>query len=246
MKSKLISWTVGVLAAVGVLGLAAANDVETIAKAMQKLVPGTAPDRIVASPVPGLYEVSFGPEVLYVTKDGRFAVQGDLIDVANKTNLSEERRAQGRVQLIKGLNQKDMIIFAAPPKQEKHVVTIFTDVDCSYCRKMHGEMADYNKAGITVRYLAFPRSGVDTLSYSKMVSVWCAKDRRAAMTRAKLGEAVEQKTCDNPIQKHLAAAERVGVAGTPTMVMEDGTVVPGYMPAARLSQVLDQLATAAR
>ncbi|MEK7323062.1 MAG: thioredoxin fold domain-containing protein [Pseudomonadota bacterium] len=246
MNSKLISWTAGALAALSMLAVAVADDVETITKMMQKLVPGMAPDRIVESPMPGLYEVSFGPDVLYVTKDGRYALQGDLIDVASKANLSEARRAQGRVQLIKGLNEKDMIIFAAPPKQEKHVVTIFTDVDCAYCRKMHGEMADYNKAGITVRYLAFPRSGVDTPSYYKMVGVWCAKDRRAAMTRAKLGEAVEQKTCDNPVKKHLAAAERVGVSGTPTMVLEDGTVVPGYMPAARLSQALDQLATAAR
>lgn len=247
-NSKLISWSAGALALMGMAGLAAAadDDVKAVAKVMQQLVPGMTPDRIAESPVPGLYEVSFGPEILYVTKDGRYALQGDLIEVASRENLSETRRGAGRLQLVNTVKEKDMIIFAAPPKQQRHVVTVFTDADCAYCRKLHAEIADYNKAGITVRYLAFPRSGENTPSYFKMVNVWCAKDRRAAMTRAKLGEPVEENKCDNPVKAHLALAARLGVSGTPTMVLEDGSVVPGYMPAARLSQALDQFAAASR
>ncbi len=245
MNSKLTYWAAGALAAMSMTALAADDNIKALTKVMQQLVPGMTPDRIVESPVAGLYEVSFGPEVLYVSKDGRYALQGDLIDVATRENLSESRRGAGRLQLVNELKEKDMIIFPATTKQQKHVVTVFTDVDCSYCRKLHAEMADYNKAGITIRYLAFPRSGENTPSYFKMVNVWCAKDRRAAMTRAKLGEAVEQKNCDNPVKEQLALAARFGVSGTPTLVLEDGSVVPGYMPAARLSQALDQ-ATAAR
>lgn len=242
MNSKLISWMTAAVCAVALTSLARADDVETVTKVVQRMLPGMTPDRVVESPVPGLYEVGFGPDVLYVTKDGRYALQGDLINLANKENLTETRRAQGRSQIIKALNEKDMIVFPAMAGKTRHTVTVFTDVDCSYCRKMHSEIADYNKLGITVRYLAFPRSSVDTPSYNKAIGVWCAKDRRAAMTKAKRGGDVDFKKCDNPVRTHLAAAERLGVSGTPTLVLEDGTVVPGYLPPDRLGQALDQLA----
>ena len=242
INSKLISWITAAVCVVALTSWARADDVDTVTKVVQRMLPGMTPDRVVESPVPGLYEVSFGADVLYVTKDGGYALQGDLINLANKENLTETRRAQGRLQIIKALKEKDMIVFPAKAGNTRHTVTVFTDVDCSYCRKMHSEMADYNKLGITVRYLAFPRSGVDAPSYNKAIGVWCAKDRRAAMTKAKRGDDVELKKCNNPVQTHLAAAERLGVSGTPTLVLEDGTVVPGYLPPDRLGQALDQLA----
>ena len=242
MNSKLMSWVTAAVCATALTGLARADDIEAVTKVVQRMLPGMTPDHVIESPVPGLYEVGFGPEILYVTKDGRFAVQGDLINLANKENLTEGRRAEGRLQLIKGLNEKDMIVFPATAGKTRHTITVFTDVDCAYCRKLQSQIADYNKLGITVRYLAFPRSGVDTPSYYKAVGVWCAKDRRTAMTSAMRGDDVDFKKCDNPVQAHLAAAERIGVSGTPTMVLEDGSVVPGYLPPDRLIKALDQIA----
>lgn len=243
MNCKLFSWATAMVL-VSITGFAsAADDVAIVTKQVQKMLPGMTPDRVVESPVPGLYEVGFGPEILYVTKDGRFALQGDLINLGNKENLTEGRRSQGRMQVINALNEKDMIVFPAAGKA-KHMITVFTDVDCGYCRKLQSQISDYNKAGITVRYLAMPRSGVDTPSYQKAVGVWCAKDRRAALTSAMHGDEVSPKKCDNPVKAHLAAAERLGVSGTPTMVLEDGSIVPGYLPPDRLIQALDQLASA--
>src|SRR3569623_2371724 len=135
-----------------------------------------------------------------------------------------------------------MIIFPATACKVKHTVTVFTDVDCGYCRKMQSQISDYNKAGITVRFLAFPRSGADTPYYYKAAGVWCAKDRREALASAMRGDEVDFKKCDNPVKAHLAVAERIGVSGTPTMVLENGAVVPGYMPPDRLRQALDQIA----
>lgn len=245
MKSKIFSWT-AVMCAAAMAGtaFAADDDIDAVTKRVQKMLPGMTPDRVVESPVPGLYEVGYGQDILYVTKDGRFALQGDLINLNSKENLTENRRAQGRVQLIKTLNEKDMIVFPATAGKTRHTVTVFTDIDCGYCRKLQSQISEYNKAGITVRYLAFPRSGTDTPSYFKAAAVWCAKDRRAALTIAMRGDEVKSKTCDNPVKGHLAVAERLGISGTPTMVLEDGSVVPGYLPPDRLVQALEHLASA--
>jgi thiol:disulfide interchange protein DsbC len=119
---------------------------------------------------------------------------------------------------------------------------VFTDIDCGYCRKLHNEMAKYNAEGITVRYMPYPRSGLNTPSYYKAVSVWCSDDRRDALTRAKAGKDVPRATCDNPVQASLELGHQLGVTGTPALVLEDGQLLPGYVPAKKLSQVLDQQA----
>ena len=126
--------------------------------------------------IPGLFEVSYGPDVIYISKDGHYVLQGDLIDAETRQNLTESVRASARLKLINALDQKTMIVFA--PQNVKHTVTVFTDVDCAFCRKLHSQIADYNRFGIAIRYLAFPRTGVNTESYYKAVSVWCSADRR--------------------------------------------------------------------
>lgn len=131
-----------------------------------------------------------------------------------------------------------MIVYA--PKQVKHTVTIFTDIDCPYCRKLHKEMQSYLDAGIEVRYLAFPRAGAGSESYKKAVSVWCAKNREEAMTRAKRGETVKSESCKHPVDRHLALVQRLGVNATPTIFLENGRRIPGYVPAQRLLQILEQ------
>lgn len=219
-------------------GVVAANDFPEIRKALTQLVPGMTVDSIKQSAVPSLYEVALGAEVIYVTQDGRFMLQGNLIDLVNKENLTEDKRAEGRLKIVKAIDPKSMIVYS--PKQVKHTVTVFTDIDCPYCRKMHEEMAEYNKVGIEIRYLAFPRAGINTPSYDKAVSVWCAQDRNAAMTASKAGKPVDQKTCKNPVQDHLSLVETLGLTGTPTLIFDDGTMIPGYVPADRLIKLLDE------
>ena len=212
-------------------------DLGTVNKALAELFPESKPDSIVASPLPGLYEAVYGTQVIYISQDGRYVLQGDLLDVQQHENLTELKRSISRLKVLSGLNEKDMIIFS--PKQVKHTVTVFTDIDCAYCRKLHKEMAELNDHGIRVRYVAYPRAGVDSPSYYKAVSVWCAKDRNAAITAAKADQAIEQKTCDNPVKLHMQAAKQLGIAGTPTLVLEDGSMVKGYVPANQLIQFFD-------
>ncbi|MDP1707656.1 MAG: DsbC family protein [Gammaproteobacteria bacterium] len=212
------------------------EDTTKLKAALATLLPGTTPDSIKPSAIPGMYEIGYGATVLYMTLDGRYLLQGDLIDVERGENLTEVNRSQARLKIVSAIDENSMIVYA--PKQVKHTITVFTDPDCAYCRKMHGEMPAYNKQGIKMRYLAFPRSGVDTPSYEKSVSVWCAKDRAVAMTRAKRGEEMAKKTCDDPVQIHLQAARKIGISGTPTLILEDGSLIPGYVPPERLAEIL--------
>ncbi|MFZ5594109.1 MAG: DsbC family protein [Pseudomonadota bacterium] len=216
-----------------------ANDADTagIKKALETLSPGSKPDSITPSSIPGLYEVVVGADVLYVTKNGRYLLHGDMLDLQTKKNLTEDKRTAGRLKLVNAIGEDKMIVFA--PKKVKHMVTVFTDIDCAYCRKMQKEMVDLNRAGIKVRYVLYPRAGLDSDSYQKAVSVWCTKDRNAALTKAMVTGDVERKNCANPVQEHMALADKVGVSGTPTLVLEDGTAVPGYVPASRLVALLE-------
>lgn len=214
------------------------EDLATVRAALKAAVPQSSPDSLMASPFPGMYEAVFGSQVLYISSDGRYLLEGDLFDLATRTNLSEGKRQAGRAKVVNEIDPKTMIVFAA--ENPKYTVSAFTDIDCGYCRKLHREMADYNKLGITVRYLAFPRSGVDTESYDKAVSVWCAADRNTAMTEAKSGATPPKRECENPVQEHMAAARAVGVTGTPTLVLDNGRVIPGYVEPQRLLQILEQ------
>jgi thiol:disulfide interchange protein DsbC len=196
------------------------------------------PDSITPSPVEGLYEVVYGANIFYASKDGKYVVKGDILDVAGQSNITEKRRIGTRLSVINKVSEDKMIIFA--PQKVKHTITVFTDIDCGYCRKLHSEIDTYLNAGIRVRYMSFPRSGVNTPSYYKAVSVWCAKDRKDALTRAKKDAPVEQKTCDNPVKEEMQLGDDVGVSGTPTIITDSGRMLPGYMPAAHLAQILDE------
>lgn len=204
----------------------------------QALPPGMEPARVSESPIPGLYEVMYNPRlILYVHKDGKYVIQGDLLNLESQANLTEKRRKQARLKVIEALGEDSMIVFA--PKQTAHTITVFTDVDCGYCRKLHQEVPELTEHGVKVRYLAFPRAGVASPTYETMVSVWCAKDRRHAITEAKAGNNVPAKNCDNPVQTHYEAAQQLGITGTPAMVLEDGEMQPGYVPANRLIKLLE-------
>lgn len=200
------------------------------------LVPGAQPDQVRPSPLPGLYEVLYGPAVIYVSADGRYAVRGDVLDLVGGVNLTEERRKDARLAALERLGADTLIVFSPENKKTKHAVTVFTDVECPYCQRMHREIEEYLARGIEIRYAAFPRAGVPSRAYTTMVSVWCAQDSRQAMTDAKAGRAVPRKQCDNPVQAHFELGRRLDVRGTPTLITDDGTVIPGYVPAAELAR----------
>lgn len=241
MKSKILSFVTAAVCSLIFAGpAAAADDLAAIKKVLQQIAPGAKPDRIAESPLPGLYEVSIGPDVLYVSKDGRYVVQGDLINLATQENLTETQRGQGRMQLLRGLDEKGMIVFPAKGKA-KHTVTVFTDIDCGYCRKMHGQIDEYNRLGIAVDYLFFPRAGAGSDSFRKAVNVWCAPDRKLALTSAKAGKALPNKTCADAVAQDYALGRKVGLDGTPAVYAANGMQLGGYLSPKDLLKSLKSL-----
>ena len=223
----------------GLLPAHAAGDVPPALSARLKaLAPDMEPDHVIETPLAGMYEVRFSSIIVYLSADGRYMLRGDLMDLDTQRNFTEEARRIARADAIGALGEASMIVFA--PDTVKHTVTVFTDVDCPYCARMHQQMADYNRLGIEVRYAAFPRAGVSSPTYDKMVSVWCAADQRTAMTDAKMGTSIEMLSCDNPVREHYETGQGIGVTGTPAIVLESGEIVPGYVPPQELARRLDE------
>jgi thiol:disulfide interchange protein DsbC len=220
------------------LTLPAANaDEAAIREAMAKSMPSVKIDSVKPSEVKGLYEVTVGTNIFYVSEDGKYLLQGRLVDVAARKDLTEEKLSAARKQAIDKMGQENMIVFK--PKISKYTVSVFTDIDCGYCRKLHSEINQYLAQGITIQYLFFPRAGKNSDSYNKSVSVWCADDRNAALTAAKKDQKVPSKTCDNPVDEHMQLGEDFDVKGTPMIVTEKGNIYPGYLPAKQLAEALE-------
>lgn len=213
-------------------------DTQAVEGALKKILPNVKPDSITASPLTGLYEVAIGPKLLYISEDGRYLIHGALIDANTRENITEKKESEARVSSLKKIGTDKMIVFS--PKIHQYVAYVFTDIDCGYCRKLHSEIDQYLKEGIEIRYLFFPRTGEGSDSWLKAVSVWCAKDRNAAFTKAKRGENLERKDCDNPVAEHFALGSDMGANGTPMIVTENGTILGGYVPATQLSKILKQ------
>ena len=191
------------------------------------------------SPVPGWYTIQKGSIVAYVSDDGRYLLQGDLIDLDSQVNLTEQSRTDSRRQLIGTLADDEGILFS--PAEVKHRVTIFTDIDCTYCRKLHAQIDEYLARGIEVRYLLYPRNGPASAAWGKSEDVWCAKDRNSALTAAKLDRGFETTKCDSSeISKQYLLGQEIGLSGTPAIVLEDGTLIAGYLPPDALNFRLQQ------
>lgn len=191
------------------------------------------------SPVPGLYQALTNRGVLYISQDGSKLFHGSLYDLdKGMKNLTEAAMAGPRVEMLKSL-EANMLVYKA--KDEKHVVTVFTDISCGYCRKLHSEMAEYNKLGITIRYLAYPRAGVPSANADEMEAVWCAKDPLKAMTDAKAGQNIQSAKCDAKIAEQFQMGMSFGINGTPALILEDGTLIPGYQPPKQLMRTLDSV-----
>jgi thiol:disulfide interchange protein DsbC len=196
---------------------------------------GAKPDELRATPIAGVYELTRGADIAYVTADGKYAFTGDLIELNSNNNLTEQHRRDLRVKAIAAFPESEMLIFG--PKDPKYTVTVFTDVDCPYCRKLHSQIAEYNHMGVRVRYLLYPRTGPNTESWTKAEQVWCSADRNAALTHAKLGETLKTKPCaDNPVARSYQLGQDFQVQGTPAIVLANGEMLPGYLPPDALVQ----------
>ncbi|HEY6823953.1 MAG TPA: DsbC family protein [Steroidobacteraceae bacterium] len=200
-------------------------------------IPGTRPEELRATAVAGIYELTRGADIVYVTADGKYAFTGDLVELASNSNLTEQHRRELRAKAVATFPEDAMLIFG--PKDPKYTVTVFTDVDCPYCRKLHSQIGDYNRLGIRVRYLLYPRTGPNTQSWTKAEQVWCSPDRNAALTLAKLGQELKSKPCaNNPVARSYALGQDFALEGTPAIIMPNGELLPGYVPPDVLAQHL--------
>ncbi|MEG3158861.1 DsbC family protein, partial [Lysobacter zhanggongensis] len=234
------SATPATLAAKPAAGTADARAVDAI----KQLNPRIEVESVGAAPLPGFREAIVGGQVVYVSDDGRYLFLpgsgGALIDSRTDRNLTEVALAGMRTKLLETIPASERIVFAPP--NPRHTVTVFTDVECGYCRKLHSEIAQYNAQGIAVEYLAFPRMGIGSEDFEKMVSVWCADDRKQALTDAKASGKVQERDCKNTVTMQYNIGQRVGLTGTPMILSEDGIQLGGYVPPQALRETLDRMA----
>ncbi len=217
--------------------LRADPEVHQVRSKLLQLEPDLIIEQIYEVALPGWYQVRLrGGEILYTDAAVNFVFYGELyqIDADNQaTNLTQVARAEVIADKVGAVPEQDMIIFAA--RQPQAQITVFTDVDCTYCQKLHSEVEQLNAQGVSVRYLAYPNGGVGSPTYDTMVGVWCADDRQQAMNAAKQGQPVAAASCKNPVEKQYALGRSAGVQGTPNIILENGELVPGYVPAQQLA-----------
>lgn len=214
---------------------------ETLSKKLKETMPGLPLTSVTATPVAGVYEVVAGPDVVYMTGDGRYMFQGALVDFTQRKNLTEERRSGIRGELLKQVKDEDAIIYA-PSGVTKHTITVFTDPSCPYCRKLHNEVPELNRQGVKVRYVLYPRAGLDSPIGKSSIGIMCSKDRKAELEKSLGGQSVSLPTCDrHPLAHMIDLGTQLGLEGTPFIVTEGGQIIPGYRPAAELVKVLERL-----
>jgi len=214
---------------------------EVITARLEQARPGLPIAKIEPSAVEGFYAISVeGGLILYANSTADFFFAGDLyfVEPTGFVNATEKARTGERKALLDSLDESQMIVFAPPQEKLKATITVFTDIDCGYCRKLHQEVPELNRLGIAVRYLAYPRAGAGSVSWNKAISSWCADNPKIALTKAKRGEEIGEATCDNPVAAHYELGGAFGVTGTPAVVLEDGQLQPGYLPAADMARRL--------
>jgi thiol:disulfide interchange protein DsbC len=233
------------IAAAGFLILAAPasaaeqdDELEAVRETVSGMFEQIKPEHIQPSPIDGWYAIQKGSIVAYISADGRYLLQGDLIDLDAGVNLSEASRNGIRRDLIAAVTDDQVIKFT--PADVKHSVTVFTDVDCTYCRRLHSQIDEYLERGIEVRYMLYPRNGPASQSWNTSEEVYCASDRNKALTAAKLDQAFQTVACDTSvIQDTYVLGQEIGLSGTPAIVLEDGTLIGGYLPPDALDQRLN-------
>lgn len=229
----------GALATLLIPAFSASADEATVRAALDALLPGVQADSVAPAPMPGYSEVVLSGQIIYVSNDGKYMLQGTVYDIGERSDLTESSRSKARKTLLSGITGDQTITFT--PGNPDYTVTVFTDIDCGYCRRLHQQMADYNKLGIAVQYLFFPRTGIGSESYDKAVTVWCDADRQNALTRAKAGEELPKVECDNPVDEDYELGRQVGLSGTPAIYTSDGVQIGGYLAPDQMRQRLDEL-----
>jgi thiol:disulfide interchange protein DsbC len=209
---------------------------EELKNAISNFLPDVDIDTIEPTPIEGFYQIIIDSEIIYITRDGRYVVKGDILDIKERRNLTEDTRAKSRINLIDSIKKDEYIEFTG--KDAHDAIYVFTDIDCGYCRKLHRDVPELNARGISVRYLAYPRAGVDSAAGKEMSSVWCADNRQEALTAAKNRQSIEVKTCDDPVAEQYVLGQRMGVRGTPSIYLENGRNIPGYIPP---DEILEQV-----
>lgn len=212
------------------------TDIDSLRKELAKTFPEVARGELRPAPLPGFYELVLDARVYYISADGKHLFLGDIVDVKSRTNLTNNARQTLAKRIIDEIGEKNMIVIA--PKETHSTITVFTDVDCPYCARLHQDVPELNRNGIKVRYLLYPRAGKDSETYRRSVAVWCASDRVKAIGIAKSGGRLDLKTCANPVDSHYRLGERLDINGTPTIFLENGRKIPGYVPAAQLTAIV--------
>jgi|TARA_R100001143_G_scaffold39277_1_gene36076 thiol:disulfide interchange protein DsbC len=222
------------------MSLVHADDMTKLKAELKKQLPEMELQSLSPVGESGLYEAIIDDRIYYFTADGKYLVQGDLLSLESRENITETRRIEVKKGLLDKLNEDDLIVFAA--KKPVYTVTVFTDIDCGYCRELHRQIKDYNNLGITVRYMAYPRAGAESESANKLIEVWCAKDPQKAMTDAKAQREVKKTSlCENnPVAEQFEIGGKLGVRGTPAIFLEDGQMLPGYVLPEKLREILDE------
>jgi thiol:disulfide interchange protein DsbC len=217
---------------------------DMVKQAIAKLAPNIRVDVIEPAPMPGFYQVIASGQMLYISADGKYMMHGDLIDLGRKQNASDDAWARFRKAELAKVPASERIVYA--PANPKYTISVFTDVNCGFCRALHEHIAAFNKEGIAVEYLAWPReglvttSGSSTATYTEMTSIWCAKDRKAAFTAATAGQAPAPATCTNAVKDQFNLGVKLGVSGTPAIYGPDGRTLGGYVTPEQLLQALKQ------
>ena len=208
------------------------SDEELISAKLENILPADAViESIEPSIFDGIYKVYYGDlQPIYVSQDGNFFIYGDMYQINSNRiiNITNEETKSRRVDLLSSIPSNELIIFKS--KNEISAITVFTDVDCGYCRKLHSQISEYNKVGITVKYAAFPRSGIGTQTFTRMVGAWCADDPKKVITDLKNDKKLNLDFCDDqPIAKHYVIGQKLGISGTPAIITPDGELIPGYV-----------------
>jgi len=227
------------IAATGLVKAADSN--QDVREVLEKVFPSESVESVRAVPMADFFEVKLSGEFVYVSKDGRYLFQGELLDLVKKTNLTQTARAQTRKEEFQKLDKNLLISFGRKNISDTDNIYVYTDIDCGYCRKLHLEVPALNDAGITVHYLAYPRAGLKSDSYDKAVNVWCAANKKKALTKAKAGGEIVTRKCVNPVADHFALGQSMKLAGTPAVYSSDGTYLGAYAPAEQLIATISSL-----
>ena len=241
MKSVFVRFSILALTATGFLSMPAIADesaeLQHVRETVASMFSGIDEDDIFPSDVDGWYTIRKGAIIAYISGDGRYLLQGDLIDLAEQVNLSEKDRNTARAKMMSAVADDATIVFT--PDEVRHSVSIFTDIDCTFCRRLHNQIEEYMDEGIEVRYFLYPRNGPTSPSWAKAEQVWCSDNRNEALTAAKQDQDFQTSECDSSIvSTHYSMGQDVGLRGTPAIVLEDGTLFSGYLPPKQLTEAI--------